>query len=146
MKCTALYLIYNDWSESNYKVGISSYPARRLGEIAVTYQVEPRLLNQAWFTSKSAAQKAEVSWHRFLSEFRTDDHGGDEWFALDRNTKERISDWCNSSRNFNGIMDWAFQAPVRELRNYDWKMLRSIPYTKKVPSIDVWTNQQNFIN
>ena len=138
MRCTALYLVFNDWSQSNYKIGVSSCPSRRLGEIAVNYEVEPRIITEAWFTCERNAVKAETRWHRFFSEFRTDDHKGDEWFALPSAQRSQISGWMDKSMDFNHIIDWAFQAQLQQLKDYDRKLLHSIPFRHNPPTIDVW--------
>ena len=139
MRCTALYLVFNDWSESNYKIGISSCPSRRLGEIAINYEVDPRVITQAWFSNERTAQIAETRWHRYFSDFRTDDHKGDEWFALPTKERQVLQAWSSTSLPFSRIFDFAFQSSLCTIRNYDKSLLNSIPRRYAPPSIDVWT-------
>lgn len=140
MKCTSVYLIFNSWSTANYKIGMSSNPARRIGEILVNYEVDPVLISTAWFTEEKAAQTAETWWHRYLSDYRTDDHSGDEWFALTTKQLSRYKRWSDQSRTQRDHLSWMLQASRDDRNTYDTSMLKSIPRQNNPPRISVWRN------
>jgi hypothetical protein len=144
MTCTALYLMRNTWSEANYKVGISKSPGRRQAEVIFTYDVEPVITTTAWFTSKHNAQEAERSWHRFLEEYRTDDHGGKEWFSLPTDKLHLFKQWASISSPVNDLRYWLHQvgASRHEQDSYDYSLLKKIPRKRKRhQTIDVWKNK-----
>ena len=142
MTISCVYLIHNEWSEANYKVGTSKSPSRRLGQIGETYDVEPVLLASAWFTAPKTAQKAETFWHRYLQDFTTDDHSGDEWFALTPQQVEMFCKWCDLSRSRVELADWLLKTGTtwKERGDYDYELIRRIPRQINPPSIDVWMN------
>lgn len=142
MKCTSVYLIHNSWSIANYKVGLSSNPARRIGEILVNYDVEPVLITTAWFTEPLAAKTAETWWHRYLKEFRTDDHPGDEWFSMTEQLLSNFKKWSAKSRSQCDHLSWMLQASREERNNYDTQLLKAIPRHNNPPRISVWRNQE----
>jgi len=140
MKSTAIYLVHNTWSVSNYKVGISSTPSRRLGEITVNYEVDPRIIATAWFTEVKAAQTAETFWHRYLREYSIDDHGGDEWFSLPTSIRDSIISWTKNSKQQNEITSWMYRATRNNRNGYNSSLINTIPRHYRPPSIDIWIN------
>ena len=142
MKCTALYLMHNVWSEANYKVGLSSSPPRRSGQVCVDYEVEPVIIQTAWFTCEKMARLAETYWHRYLQDFRTDDHPGKEWFALTNDYVQKFCKWSELSKSHFDIAKWVFNigASKRQLGDYDYGLIRAIPRHRDPPTIDVWMN------
>lgn len=143
MARTALYLMFNDWSIANYKIGNSNLPGRRQAEICFSYGVEPRIITDVWFTSKEAAQRAELYWHRFFRDQQTDDHGGREWFSLTAADVEHFKSWADLGKSHKQITAWLFGtgAPRREQDAYNRTLLSAIPRRPHPPSIDVWTNK-----
>ena len=146
MKCVSVYLIHNQWSESNYKVGKSSLPSRRLGEISVGYDVDPRLIKACWFTTPSAASAAEKFWHRYLRDFQTDDHGGKEWFSLPTRLLDQFCQWSSLSFGFPEIFKWSMDHSPQARNQYDTKLIRAIPRHIKPPSIDLWTTMDTTLS
>ena len=143
MKISCVYLMYNTWSDANYKVGISSSPPRRSGQVCVDYEVEPEVIKTAWFSCQKAARQAETYWHRYLQDFRTDDHSGKEWFALTNEYVQKFCKWSELSKSRTDIAKWLFNigASRKQLGDYDYELIRRIPRHTIPPSIDVWTNK-----
>lgn len=94
MDPTAVYLMRNIWAESNYKVGISSIPHRRVWQVEESYGVAPLIVTTVWFPTRYAAAKAEGLWHEYLRDYRTDDHGGKEWFCLPDHLIQEFLEWA----------------------------------------------------
>ena len=142
MSCTALYLMHNAWSESNYKVGISKSPPRRSGQVCTEYEVDPDIIKTVWFTCTQTARLAETYWHRYLQDFRTDDHSGKEWFALSSEYVQMFCKWSELSKSKTEIAKWLYNlgASTKQLGDYDFSLIKSIPRHKQPPSIDVWMN------
>lgn len=137
---TAVYLMKNDWSQANYKVGISNRPARREVEIQENYGVYTVLLATCWFPSKEEAQRAEHRWHQYLEEHQTDDHSGKEWFSLTTRQVEEFKKWARASAKADEMKRMFFShgsrsTPVRSLVR---QLFSSIPRQKNCPRIDVW--------
>lgn len=121
----------------------SSIP-RRIGEIVVNYDVEPEVLTTAWFTTKQAAQTAETWWHRYLSEYRTDDHPGDEWFALPSAMLSSFIGWAEPSMDQIQLARWSIQARDKQRRTYDTSLLHSIPrHPRYRETISLWTRDKD---
>jgi hypothetical protein len=144
MTITSVYLVYNEWSAANYKVGMTNSSPRRIGQILDEYGVEPKLISRVWFTTKAAARAAEKMWHKFLSEFQTSDHGGKEWFSLSPAHVQRFTDWANSGSTYNQLSYWLYfqGASDSDAEAYDEGLLKTIPrsYTPPRRTIDVWMN------
>jgi hypothetical protein len=143
MTCTALYLMHNAWSVANYKVGISRSPSRRSGQVCNDYEVDPDVISTVWFTCTDTARKAENYWHRYLQDFRTDDHSGKEWFALTNEYVQKFCKWSELSKSRTDIAKWLFNigASRKQLGDYDYELIRRIPRHTIPPSIDVWTRK-----
>jgi hypothetical protein len=97
MDPTAVYLMRNIFSEANYKIGVSSIPHRRVWQVEESYGVGPMIVATAWFPTRTAANKAEKLWHLYLAEYRTDDHGGKEWFCLPQRFVDAFVEWVKNS-------------------------------------------------
>jgi len=139
---TGVYLIHNSWSDANYKVGISSSPSRRSGQVCIEYDVDPTIITSAWFTSTDTARKAETFWHRYLQDFRTDDHPGKEWFSLSPKFVQMFCKWCELGKSRSELSRWLHieGTTPKQRGDYDHTLIRQIPRHRHPPSIDVWTN------
>jgi regulator of PEP synthase PpsR (kinase-PPPase family) len=140
MTITSVYLVYNEWSAANYKVGMTNSSPRRIGQILDEYGVEPKLITRAWFTTKKAAKTAEKLWHKFLSQFQTSD--------VDQ--VQRFADWANSGATYNDLSHWLYfqGASDSDSDAYDDRLIKAIPrsYTPPRRTIDVWRNQTTYTN
>ena len=134
--------MHNAWSAANYKIGISNNPGRRQAEVCYSYDVEPKIITRAWFTSTKAAQQAELYWHRFLQDWRTDDHGGKEWFSLGTEYVRDFCKWSELGMSRSEIAKWLYNigAPYKAQADYNYKLIRRIPKEKPPPRIDLWMN------
>ena len=139
---TGVYLIFNTWSDANYKVGISTSPSRRSGQVSIEYEVDPQIIVSAWFTSTETARKAETFWHRYLQDFRTDDHPGKEWFSLSQLYVQMFCKWCELGKSRSDLSRWLFidGTTHKQRGDYDYSLIRKIPKLRPPPSIDVWTS------
>lgn len=97
MDPTAVYLMRNIWAEANYKIGVSSIPHRRVWQVEEAYGVGPMIMATVWFPTRTAATKAERLWHQYLLDYRTDDHGGKEWFCLTSALVNEFLEWAKLS-------------------------------------------------
>lgn len=130
MDPTAVYLMRNIWAESNYKVGVSSIPHRRVWQVEEQYGVGPMIVATVWFPTRYAATKAESLWHKYLNQYLTDDHGGKEWFCLPNAIVEEFLQWAKQSPD--GVMlklkAKAEKLTQSEVRRISTQLTRSIPY------------------
>lgn len=142
MSCTAVYLMHNAWSEANYKVGVSKAPPRRSGQVCIEYEVDPDIIQTVWFTCEKSARLAEKYWHRYLQDFRTDDHSGKEWFALSQEYVQKFCRWSDNSMSKNHIIKWLYNlgASKQALADYDYGLLKTVPRHTMPPTIDLWMN------
>jgi Meiotically up-regulated gene 113 len=140
MTPTAVYLMKNDWSQSNYKVGISNRPARREIEIQENYGVYTVLLAACWFPTKQDAERAEKKWHKILSEFRTDDHSGKEWFSLPDYKVDQFLNWAKLSSDEGAMKRLFFQLGNSndKVKAHLSRLFRGIPGERPRQLIDVW--------
>lgn len=142
----AVYLMKNLWSESNYKVGFSNNPSRRVVEVDHHYGVQPRILSTCWFPTEKDARAAELIWHKRFADFQSDDHGGREWFSLPRARVNEFSEWCSNSPDRLQLLDDLFKGhlTVSQVKSLTSKLFNSIPKTMKFQSIDLWVcTEQN---
>lgn len=140
---TAVYLLKNTWSDSNFKIGFSNYPERRLFEVISSYEnVDPRVLFTCWFPSRLSANKAETSWHQLFKDKQTDDHGGDEWFSLTNSNVIKFRDWASQSLDPKKLRLWLFNggATKEDVSSYTTGLIRSIPSrrSRPKPRVDIW--------
>ena len=145
MASTALYLMFNAWSEANYKIGNSNSPGRRQAEVTFSYEVDPKIITDVWFTTKEAAHRAELYWHKYFADQRTDDHGGREWFSLTRDNVSTFSEWAAKGKSQSEMRHWLYGvgATRRQQDEYNNGLLLQIPRHLKPPSIDVWTSSDS---
>ena len=147
---TAVYLIKNDWSDCNYKIGISNFPDRRSTELDVQYSnVYPILITSCWFPSTKTARKAEHHWHKYFASQLSDDHGGIEWFGLTEEHVSLFTDWAKMSMDGLDIKQWIFSkgATTQELSKYSKDLIKAIPSKRSVRrTIDVWFSPIYTIN
>jgi hypothetical protein len=145
---TAVYLIFNTWSVSNYKVGKTRNIPRRIAEIEEQYGVDARLITSCWFPTKKAAEAAEKIWHKILSQFFTDDHSGKEWFSLPSSQIELFRQWASLSLPKPQLVKWIFgKAPTTdEVRLFQDNLFKALPKRPNQPSVDVWTNPHYLLN
>jgi hypothetical protein len=145
---TAVYLIYNTWSNANYKVGKTSNIPRRIAEIEDQYEVDARLIASCWFPTKMAAEAAERTWHKILSHFSTDDHRGREWFSLPSAQIEQFNNWAALSIPKPQLTKWLFgQSPsTDEVRRFQDMLFKAMPKRINQPSVDVWNNPNYLLN
>lgn len=144
-----VYLLRNEWSEANYKIGISNNPDRRCIEVRETYKnVLPKVLTTAWFPRKRSAFKAEQQWHRAEKMYLSDDHGGKEWFSLPQETVEMFTTWASQSLDLRALRHWLFAEGAKsdEIRDYTESLLRDIPrnYTRPM-SINTWFSPDYYL-
>jgi hypothetical protein len=134
--------MHNAWSAANYKIGISNSPGRRQAEVCFSYEVDPQIIAKAWFTTTKAAQKAELSWHRFLEDWRTDDHPGKEWFSLGEEYVRLFCQWAGQAMSASDIRGWLYKVGATRTQqdDYNYHLIREIPRRKHPPSIDLWMN------
>lgn len=144
---TAVYLLRNNWSQSNYKIGISNYPDRRVFEVSNNYEnVDPKVVCTGWFPTRKAALKAETKWHRYFSDMNTDDHGGKEWFSLSFDDLTLFRNWTKQSKDPQELRLWLFnQAASRsDVKLYTTALTASIPCQPYINLIDVWMSPTYF--
>ena len=149
MTTAAVYLMHNEWSDANYKVGVTTSTSRRISQVMHDFGVEPRIITCAWFTSRRAAQTAETWWHRFLKDYQTSDHGGKEWFSLPHKYVEQFISWSYQSLDQSGLTKWLYfdGCSKEDRREYDQQLLKLIPrYRNSTPRIDVWLSPTISIN
>jgi predicted GIY-YIG superfamily endonuclease len=137
---TAVYLMKNDWSQSNYKIGVSNRPARREIEVQENYGVYTILLASCWFPTKQDALKAEQKWHKIFEHFRTDDHSGKEWFSLPSSRVEQFLNWAKPSSDEGAMKRLFFKygSSTDEVRGLLKQLFRSFPQERLHRTIDVW--------
>ena len=143
MTITSVYLVYNKWSAANYKVGMTNSSPRRIGQILDEYGVEPQLITRVWFTTTVAAKAAEKSWHKFLHDLQTYDHGGKEWFCLAQPIVDQFISWTEHGVSaYKDLAHWLYfqGASDSDARAYDRELIYTIPQLRPPPSIDVWTS------
>lgn len=142
-----VYLLFNEWSESNYKIGISNNPDRRVLEVTETYtNVLPKTIATAWFPSKRSAQRVESRWHKYFKEYQSDDHGGKEWFSLtDENTRLFI-EWSKKSKSSIEMTKWLFAQGPRPsiVQDYVKAMNDSMPRSLRRPENTDWFNPEYY--
>jgi hypothetical protein len=139
----AVYLMRNEWADSNYKIGISCRPNVRDLEVRDQYKNVSTIVHATcWFPSSRFARKAETGWHRYFSEYRTDDHGGREWFSLTQFQVSKFLEWSINAKSDHDLKHWLFADGARksDVRDYQQFLLKSIPHRRRAPSVDVWTS------
>ena len=138
MDPTAVYLMRNIFSESNYKIGVSSIPYRRVWQVEESYGVGPVIATTVWFPTRYAATKAEALWHQYLHQYQTDDHGGKEWFCLPEAIVKEFLHWAKESPD--GVMlklkAKAQKLSQAEVRRISTQLLRSIPNERTTRTAD----------
>lgn len=140
----AVYLMWNTWSQSNYKIGFSNNPTRRGVEVDDQYGVEPRIISACWFPSEFDARAAEKIWHTRYSEFRSDDHSGREWFSLTASQVEEFKAWCSLSLTHQQLLDGLFKGHLnlKQVKALTSTLFTRIPKPMPRESIDVWLADQ----
>ena len=140
---TAVYLLRNIWSEANYKVGVASVIQRRQWQVEEAYGVAPVLVGSAWFPTRKDAQRAESTWHKYLAEFRSDDHGGKEWFTLPSHKVRQLVEWLKLSPNeaYLKLLIKANRLSVAEAKQITTKLLNAIPYGRREVSTTARTRK-----
>jgi len=139
----AVYLMHNEWSAANYKIGMSNNPDRRKHEIEEGYEnVLPKIVAVCWFATESQARRAENIWHRRFSKKLTDDQGGKEWFGLTPADVAEFEQWTSNSKSRVELIDWLFKdgANSREVYEYVGKLFNAIPRKHKRKTVEVWFN------
>jgi hypothetical protein len=133
MNPTAVYLMRNIWAEANYKIGISSIPYRRKWQVEESYGVAPVIAAVVWFPTRHAAETAEKALHGFLAEYRTDDHGGKEWFCLPQTVVDEFIVWSKQSPDgaMLKLQVKADKLSRSEARKLTTQLLGSIPYGRR---------------
>lgn len=140
----AVYLMHNEWSAANYKVGMSNNPDRRRNEIEEGYaNVLPKIITVCWFATEAQARKAENIWHRRFSKKLTDDQGGKEWFSLTDADIAEFQQWSSNSKSRIELVDFLFKdgANSREVYEYVGKLFNAIPRKFKRKTVEVWVNE-----
>ena len=140
----AVYLMWNSWSQSNYKIGFSNNPTRRGVEVDDQYGVEPRIISTCWFPTEFDARAAEKIWHTRYSDYRSDDHSGREWFALTTSQVEEFKTWCKFSLPHKQLLDGLFKGRMnlKQVQSLTTKLFTHIPKPMPQDSIDVWMADQ----
>jgi len=140
----AVYLMKNLWSESNYKIGFSKNPTRRGVEVDHQYGVEPRILSTCWFPTEKDARAAELIWHKRYKDFRSDDHGGREWFALKQSQVKEFTKWCSYSLDRLQLLDGLFKGHLnlKQIKQLTNDLFTHIPKPMPRTSIDLWVAEQ----
>ena len=138
----AVYLMKNDWSESNYKVGFSNNPSRRSTEMEENYGVNPSIISTCWFPSEYDARAAELIWHRRFASYRSDDHGGREWFSLPSAHVDEFKEWCSHSPDHQELLDDLFKGGLtfHQVKILTDKLFKLIPKPQGTPRVDVWVS------
>ena len=137
----AVYLMRDKWSESNYKIGFSKEPTRRLEEVRDQYGADAQLLSSCWFPSEHSARQAEKIWHRRFKLERTDDHTGREWFSLADQSIESFLSWCNHSDSQDDLRAKLFKGHITqaEAKTYVDRLHKAIPRVTTIRQpVDVW--------
>ena len=136
----AVYLMRNEWSEANFKIGISNRPFRRHLEVDDQYGVSSRIITTCWFPNRHFAGKAELIWHKRYNELQTDDHGGREWFSLGKTQIDEFCAWAELSMPGDALKQWLFRdgASYKEVKAFVSQLFNGIPKRHYHPSIDVW--------
>lgn len=140
---TAVYLMRNEWSASNYKIGMSNHPDRRHLEVEDQYKnVSPRIITTCWFPTTKLARSAEFIWHCRYRNKRSDDHGGKEWFALTAGDVSEFIHWSEHSKSASDIKAWLFRdgASKEAVAAYRELLFSSIPKRSKRSFIDLWVS------
>ena len=142
----AVYLMKNQWSESNYKIGFSNNPGRRGAEVDFQYEVQPKILSVCWFPTEKDARAAEKLWHRYLKDHRSDDHGGREWFSLTNEVIGMFKEWSENSISELALTDNLFKGLMneRQVRDYTSKLITTVPRERKQPLINLWLSPLYF--
>lgn len=144
---TAVYLMRNEWAESNFKIGVSNNPFRRHYEVEDQYlNVYPTILGTCWFPQQDQARKAEHIWHQRHSEKRTDDHGGREWFSLSERDISEFLQWTSKSKTDSELKDWLFRlgASLDAVNSYRRQLINAIPKRRSSQSIETWYSPTYF--
>jgi len=139
----AVYLMRNEWSESNYKVGMSNHPDRRHLEVEDQYlNVSPRIVSVCWFPTDKLARVAERMWHSRFRNKRTDDHGGREWFSLTIGDVSEFTHWTEHSKSASDLKAWLFKdaASNDAVDAYRRLLFDSIPKRRGRKFIDLWVS------
>lgn len=141
---TAVYLLKNRWSESNYKIGISNSPSRRIIEVNELYEVDAVVVTCLWFPRVIDAQISETTWHRRLAQYRTDDHGGKEWFCLTPSQVDSFKEWASKGLSRPALKDLIYVkgASDKWLRAYSVDKRNAIPkVTQHFNRISIWKSK-----
>ena len=138
---TALYLMKNRWSDSNYKIGVSRSPIRRLYEVNENYHVDAKIICTLWFPSTYFARRAESIWHARFIDWRTDDHGGNEWFSLTPKQVSEVTVWASEGVSRRIMSTWIYTnaRTSSELCRYAYEVIGHIPQRTYPPRISLWT-------
>lgn len=140
----AVYLMFNEWSAANYKVGMSNNPDRRKTEVEENYSnVLPKIVAVCWFATESQARKAERIWHRRFSRKLTDDQGGKEWFSLTDLDVAEFQQWSSYSKTRVELVDWLYKnaASSKDVYEYVGSLFNAIPRKHNRRSVEVWRNE-----
>lgn len=137
-----VYLMRNEWSHSNYKIGMSNHPDRRHLEVEDQYRnVCPRLMTMCWMPTTRLARKVETMWHTRFRDKRTDDHGGREWFSLSVGDVSEFTHWAENSKSASDLKAWLFRdaASSAAVDEYRKLIMNAIPKRRRrFQHIDLW--------
>jgi hypothetical protein len=140
----AVYLMHNEWSAANYKIGMSKNPDRRRNEVEEGYaNVLPKIITVCWFATEAQARKAENIWHRRFSKKLTDDQGGKEWFSLTDADIAEFQQWSSNSKSRVQLIDWLFKdgASSKDVYHYVGNLFNAIPRKHARRTVEVWRNE-----
>lgn len=137
----AVYLMKNNWSDNNYKIGYSNNPTRRRQEVEENYDnVDPRIITEVWLPTTQYARKIEARWHKRFKKNLSNDHGGREWFTLTTKEIQAFLEWSEQSMNERALQDFLFRdaASKQSVYEYCYSLLDTIPHVTKKRVVETW--------
>jgi hypothetical protein len=108
------------------------------------YGVNPSIISTCWFPTEKDARAAELIWHKRFKEFRSDDHGGREWFALSQSQVTEFTHWCSYSMDHIQLLDGLFKGhlSLKQIKQLTDNLFFQIPKPMPRNSIDLWVAEQ----